>query len=225
MPRGMVRGNAYGRDPMRAQSFRTQRAELPEDLWQPLYDRSQYAAAGTTQVSFFSTPRGGSATLLTTHTGAGVWSSASRVKTFQDTNIENANVVPTKMFKIVGVSLAYIHQDNAITTVLNASDREALRAGSYIQFRIVDKDIIYLPLVTIPELNPITAVATTVNAATITASAGGGGSNVPMYKFPIPITINPYENFTVSLNTISGVVINNIIDVYLVLHAYMRRPT
>jgi hypothetical protein len=25
-----------GQDPMRAQTYRTQRAELPEDLWQPL---------------------------------------------------------------------------------------------------------------------------------------------------------------------------------------------
>ena len=27
------------RDPMKSQEYRTQRSELPEDLWQPLYDR------------------------------------------------------------------------------------------------------------------------------------------------------------------------------------------
>lgn len=219
MPRGVPR------DPMRAQQFRTQRAELPEDLWQPLYDRAQYINTGATQVSWFAVSRGQSSVLFTSHTAAGVWSSASRSKTFRDTNIENSNVVPTKMFKIVGVSLGYVHLDNAITTVLNASDREAVRTGGYLTFRIVDKDIIFLPLVTIPEVNPITAVATTVNAATITASAGGGGMNVPMYKFPIPITINPYENFTVSANFDTGLVINAQMDMYLILHAYMRRPT
>lgn len=28
-------GNGAPMDPMRAQTYRTQRAELPEDLWQP----------------------------------------------------------------------------------------------------------------------------------------------------------------------------------------------
>lgn len=219
-------GNAVARrDPMRAQNYRTQRAELPEDLWQPLYDRANYPDTGQTELSFFSTPRGQSATLFTTHAAAGAWTVGSRVKSFRDTNIENANVVPTKMFKIVGVSVGLCNESHAVGVTLNASDREAMRCGSFLQFRIVDKDIIFLPLITIPEINPITGVSTTANATTITATAGGGGLNVPMYKFPIPITINPYENFTVSLNSASGLVLNNDIDVYLILHAYMRRPT
>ena len=39
-------------DPMKAQAYRTQRAELPEDLWQPLYDRVNYPAAGTSALGF-----------------------------------------------------------------------------------------------------------------------------------------------------------------------------
>lgn len=213
-------------DPMRAQNYRTQRAELPEDLWQPLYDRTNYPDTGQIDTSFFATPRGQSATLFTSHSAAGAWTVASRVKSFRDTNIENANVVPTKMFKIVGVSIGFVNESDAIATAhLNAMDREALRTGSYLQLRIVDKDIIFLPLVLIPELNPYVAVSSTNNATSVNATAGGGGSNVPMYKFPIPITINPYENFTVLMTTASGLVINLDMDVYLVLHAYMRRPT
>ena len=220
MPRGGV-----PRDPMRAQQFRTQRAELPEDLWQPLYDRAHWDAPGLTTVNWFAISRGQSTELFTTHAAVGTWSTASRAKTFRDTNIENSNVVPTKMFKIVGVSLGYIHIDNAIAVTRNTSDREAVKSGGYLTFRIVDKDIIFLPLITIPEVNPVTGVATTANATTLSASSSGGGQNVPMYKFPIPITINPYENFTVSANFDSGLVTNGDMNIYLILHAYMRRPT
>ena len=205
-------------DPMRAQNYRTQRSELPEDLWQPLYDRVNYPAAGTSALGFFSSSRGQSVTLLSTVT-AGVWTAAAKVKSFRDTNIENSNVVPTKMFKVVGCSVAFLHADQNATNC--SRDREIIRGGSYLQFRIVDKDIIFLPLVTIPEMNPITSsTATSVNA-----TAGGGGQNVPMYKFPIPITINPYENFTVQLNLDNSPAVSQVLDIYLMLHAYMRRPT
>lgn len=205
-------------DPMRAQQYRTQRAEMPEDLWQPLYDRVNYPAAGTSALGFFSSSRGQTATLLSTVT-AGVWTAAAKVKTFRDTNIENSNVVPTKMFKVVGCSVGMLSANNNSTNVTR--DREIIRGGSYLQFRIVDKDIIFLPLVTIPEMNPV--VSSTANS--VNGTAGGGGQNVPMYKFPIPITINPYENFTVQLNVDNSPPIDQTMDIYLMLHAYMRRPT
>lgn len=205
-------------DPMRAQQYRTQRAEMPEDLWQPLYDRVNYPAAGTSALGFFSSSRGQSVTLLSTVT-AGVWTAAAKVKSFRDTNIENSNVVPTKMFKIVGCSIGFLSANQNATNVTR--DREIIRGGSYMQFRIVDKDIIFLPTITIPEMNPV--VSTTANSAN--GTAGGGGQNVPMYKFPVPITINPYENFTVQLNLDNSPPIDQTMDIYLMLHAYMRRPT
>ncbi len=210
-------------DPMRAQSYRTQRAELPEDLWQPLYDRANYPVAGTSLVSFYAIPRGQSATLLNTFAVPGTWTAAAKGKTFRDTNMENANVVPTKLFKAVGVSWGILH--SVVNAALNAVDREVLRGAGFLQFRIVDKDIIFLPLVLVPELNPWSAVSTTANGTTINGTAGGGGQNVPMYKFPIPITLNPYENFTVSLNFDNSPPINATADIVLVLHSYMRRPT
>jgi len=217
----MANGNGGGvpivRDPMKAQNYRTQRAELPEDLWQPLYDRVNVATTVPSALGFYATARGASATLITATTAA------SKVKTFRDTNIENANVVPTKMFKLVGVSIAFVHSDP--DAPLNSQDRNLLRNGGYLQLRIVDKDILYLPLITIPELNPIISAATTVNATTINAEAGGGGQNVPMYKFPIPITINPYENFTTQVNFDGTITIGATLDMYLFMHAYMRRPT
>lgn len=213
MPPGIMQ------DPMKSQQYRTQRSELPEDLWQPLFDRVNYAAAGQSQCSFFAVPRGQSATLLSTFATPQTWSTASKSKTFRDTNIENSNVVPTKLFKTVGISWGMFH--SVINNATVGTDREVLRQGGYFQFRIVDKDIIFLPLSLIPEVNPF--VATTVNAAN--TFAGGGGMNVPMYKFPIAITINPYENFTVLMVFDNSPPVNNTLDIQVVLHAYMRRPT
>lgn len=211
------------RDPMRSQEYRTQRSELPEDLWQPLYDRVNYAAAGSNQLSFFAIPKGQNATLLSTFAAPATWTAASKSKTYRDTNIENANVVPTKLFKTVGISWGLFH--SVLNSALNSTDRSVLRNGGFFQFRIVDKDIVFLPLSLIPEVNPIVSVSTTTNNATINSIAGGGGSNVPMYKFPIPITLNPYENFTALMVFDNNPPVNATLDVQCVLHAYMRRPT
>lgn len=206
-------------DPMKSQDYRTQRSELPEDLWQPLYDRVNYAVGGANQASFFAVPKGQSATLLATFATPQTWTASSKGKTYRDTNIENANVVPTKLFKTVGISWAMFH--SVINSATNPTDREVLRQGGYLQFRIVDKDIIFLPLSLIPEVNPI--IASTQTA--VNAYAGGGGQNVPMYKFPIPITLNPYENFLVLMQFDNSPAINTTLDIQTVLHAYMRRPT
>lgn len=210
-------------DPMRSQQYRTQRSELPEDLWQPLYDRVNYAAGGVNQVSFYAVPKGQTATLLNTFATPATWTAASKGKTYRDTNIENSNVVPTKLFKAVGISWGVFH--SVLNSATNAVDREVLRQGGYFQFRIVDKDIIFLPLSLIPEVNPVAASATTANNTTINAYAGGGGQNVPMYKFPIPITLNPYENFTALMVFDNSPAVNATLDIQCVLHAYMRRPT
>jgi hypothetical protein len=127
------------------------------------------------------------------------------------------------MFKFVGVSLGFVHA--TYTNSSNADDRAKVRDGGYIQFRIVDKDILFLPLSSIPEVNPIVSVSTTATNTTINSMAGGGGANVPMYKFPIPITLNPYENFTVSLKWDGTVTTTATLDIQVILHAFMRRPT
>lgn len=204
-------------DPLKAQGYRTQRAELPEDLWQPLYDRTNYAAAGTSQLAFFSVPLGQSATLI--RNGSATTYTKSRL----ETNLENANVVPTKMFKFVGITLAFMHLTEGAST--NCADRDKIRNNGWINFRIVDKDILFLPLVALPEANPFVGVATTANATTIAAQAGGGGANVPMYKLPVPITLNPYENFSFTINFPTTTTVTNAVDIAVVLQGFMRRPT
>lgn len=202
-------------DPMRAQGFRTQRAELPEDLAQPLYDRVNYPTGGVSQMSFFATPIGQSATLIT----AG--SAASKVKNLRDTNMQTSNVVPAKMFKFHGISIGFVHIDNTLST--NVNDRIKIRDGSYLEFTIVDKTILQVPLLLIPESNFISSVATTATATSISAAVGGSG--VPYYKLGIPITLNPFENFSVTIKTDGTVLVTGSTDVYLFMHGLMRRPT
>lgn len=202
-------------DPLNPQAFRTQRVESPEDLWQPLYDRANIAAtggAGTLPASaaFFSIPVGQNATLIRNNTSAAV------AKTKRDTNMDSAGVVPTKLYKFHGISLAYIHGQ---FTGAIASDRENAKNHGWLQFKVVDKELLTLPLSAIPELNPI--ISTTAND--ITAMATGSGA--PMYKFGVPITLNPYENFSVILTFDSAVTLSAGLDIQIFLQGFMRRPT
>jgi hypothetical protein len=190
-----------------------------------------YPAIGATQLAFYSTPQGQTAILIT-----GIAAAALKVKDFRDTNMQNANVVPTKMFKFMGISLGFVNQipgtvgsgaQGVVGVASDAADRDRLRQNAWLDFTIVDKRIIDLPLMCIPEVNPFVVAATTVTNATILGTAGGGGQNVPMYKLPIPITLNPYENFSVTINLSAAVALSgaNSMDVYVILQGFMRRPT
>lgn len=206
-------------DPLKAQAYRTQRAEMPEDLWQPLYDRMHYPATGASQISFFSVPKGQSTTLIRNG------SASTFSKTSRDTNIDTANVIPTKMFKFVGISLGFCHLTAGAKT--NPSDRDEIREGGWFEFKIVDKKILELPLICIPELNPfnVGSLAGSASEATILGQAGGGGLNAYMYKLAVPITLNPYENFSFIMYFDGPPAIQNAVDIYVILHGFMRRPT
>lgn len=206
------------RDPLRAQGFRTQAPERPEDLNQPLYDRVLYATAGTAgSLSFFSTALGGAATLNRGGTVAAV------NKTFRDTNMGAAGVEPAKLHVFTGISVGFCPE--TIGHVNIPDDIEMIRENSYFEWKIVDKQILVLPLIMIPEVNPIRAASSTVNNDTVLAFVGGGG--MPMYPLKPWVTLNPYENFTFTLKwdgtcaTPSG----NDVDIYVFLHGFMRRPT
>ncbi len=201
------------RDPLGAQRFRTQRANSPEDLGQGLYDRVNYAAAGSTELNFFSTVRGQSATLIT----AGATGTVS--KSYRDTNMDSANVVPNKLFLFVGISFAFCHEDEGEPA--NAADRDKIRTGGYLHLRFVDKDILYLPGVFIPESNPF--VTNTTNNSMGTAAISG--CSTPMFALRVPVTLNPFEQFTCKYIMTGTVTTTKAVDVYCMLHGFMRRPS
>ena len=52
--------------------------------------------------------------------------------------------------------------------------------------------------------------------------AGGGGYGVPMYKLPIPITLNPYENFAVTINFPAAITVTSAVDVTVTLQGLTK---
>lgn len=205
------------RDPLKARQFRTQRPESPEDLAQPLYDRVNLATTVPSSSSFFATPKGQSATLI-----VGT-ATSSKTKTYRDTNIETANVVPSKLYKFFGFSLGFVHTTQNAST--NGADRNLVLQGGYLNIRFVDKDILFVPLCMIPVINPWAAIATTANATTIMGDNPGGGQGVPMYPMRIDLTLEPYTNFSVSMNFDGTLTLTGSLDMYFLFWAYQRRPT
>jgi hypothetical protein len=205
-----------------SQKYSTQRPFSPEDLSQPLYDRVRYPAAGAQELSFFSAQKGQQATLGLNGT------SQAKAKSYRDTNMDNGGVVPTKRYTFVGMAINYIPVQQAFGNALTpgiCDDMLRLKNGGYLEFRIVDKPLLYLPLNQVPESQPIAAVSTTANNATIIGSGVIAAIPFPMYKFAIPITLNPYENFSFVLRFDGTQTVTQDYDIQVVLHAFMRRPS
>lgn len=212
-----------GGDPINAQRYATQRPYSPEDLAQPLYDRINYPAAGATELRCFTQPLGSVVTL----NQAGV-ALATKTKSYRDTNMDNAGVVPTKRYTFTGLSINYVPLQQTYTAANTAAigdDILRLMNGGYIEFRIVDKPLLYVPLNLIPSSNPINSISTTVNASTTMGTGALAAIPFPMFKFAIPITLNPYENFSFIIRFDGTVTITQSTDIQVVLHAFMRRPS
>lgn len=209
-------------DPIQAQRFATQRPFSPEDLSQPLYDRVNYPTAGSNVLSFFAQQFGQSATLNI----AGA--AAAKNKTYRDTNMDNGGVVPTKRYTFIGLAVNYMPVQQAVAGANTPSiidDITKLMNGGYIEFRIVDKPLLYLPLNLIPQSNPVSAISSTANNVTLIGIGAAAAIPFPMFKFSIPITLNPYENFRFTMTFDGTITIANSMDIQTVLHAYMRRPS
>lgn len=210
-------------DPANFAKFRTQMREQPEDIWQPVYDRVNYPAAGSGELAFFSVPLGGSATLI--RAGA----AATVNKTRRDTNLEQQGVIPTKAFQVHGFSLTLIPLQQAIAGAATPSihdDMTRILAGGFLEFRIVDKPYIYLPLHKIPATGTLRGSIATTATGTTMAGAGGSGTGAPrdIYWIGVPLTLDPYQNFSARVQFDGTVALVQTFDLQLFLEGYMRRP-
>lgn len=219
------------KDPINAQRYATQRMLSPEDLAQPLYDRVNYASTGAAQLSFYSQQIGQTATLITGNgTTPGVPSATTtKAKSYRDTNMQNAGVVPTKRFTFTGLAVNYIPSTTLYSNITTAcsigQDILTLKNAGYIEFRIVDKPLLYIPLNMVPETNPIHSFSTTAANITTVSSGTLAAIPYPQFKFAIPITLNPYENFSFTMVFDGSPQLSQTMDIQAVLFGFMRRPS
>lgn len=189
---------------------------VQEQFDQALYDTVNYPAAGTGSLSFFANPVGTTVTLI--RAGA----TGSFAKTKRDTNLTTNGMVSGQLYFVDALSLAYRHEDEG--EALNPADRDKIRMGSWIEFKIGSKLIFEMPTYMIPELNPILAASTTVTATSVVASVGGGGQ-ASRFKFANAIPIPPNQSFTLTMNFDGTVATTKAVDVAVILHAQQRRPS
>jgi hypothetical protein len=217
-PRGMPR------DPAQFARYRTQMRERPEDIWQSLFDRVNYPAAGVAgDVSFFAVPLGGAATLI--QAGAAV----SKTKSFRDTNLPNQGVLPAKAFQIHGFSLHYVPLQQAVGAAATPSifdDIQRLMNGGFFEIRLIDKPYLVLPLWKVPDPGAIRAMAATTATATTIISAAGPGTGSPrdIYWITPPLTIDPYQNFFLRTSFDGAPAIGQTNDMAFALEGFTRRP-
>jgi len=212
------------RDPGNFAGFRTQMRESPEDIWQPVYDRVNYPAAGSAELTFFSTPVGGTATLIR----AGV--AAAVQKTRRDTNLEQQGVIPSKAFQVHGFSLTLIPLQQAVAVAGTQSildDMQRLLFGGFLEFRLVDKPYLYLPLHKLPSTAIFNgSFAGAFTAGNVAASGGGVGTGSPrdIYWLTVPLTIDPYQGFSLRFQFDGVVALVQTFDLQIFLEGLMRRP-
>jgi len=214
---------ARPRDPLQLAAMRTQMREAPEDIYQPFWDRVNYPAAGSANLSFFTIPKGQQATLIR----AGV--AANVTKTFRDSNLEQPGVVPSKALSVRGFSLSFVPLQQAIAGAATPSipdDVQRLTYGGFLQLDLLDKPYLRLPLILLPSTGVLRGLAATTATAVTMISAPGSGSGNPRDSFwtGVPLTIDPYQTFTAQMQWDGTVALVQTFDLYLFLHCYVRRP-
>ena len=208
-------------DPARMNRFRVQDRGRPEDLWQPLYDRVNIATTVPASVNFFSTARGGTATLIR-NTGT-----SSINKTLRDTNLETSGQLPAKGFQARGLSMIIIPgtaaPDSASTDNI-IHDVQQLLYNGYMEWKSGDKTILQLPLYNIPAYTHLEGLAALTNNSESLVAAQNT-SERGMYVLGVPVTFQPFDTFTVQFNWDGTITLTQTFDIQFTFHGIMRRPT
>lgn len=189
-----------------------------EDLYQPTWDRANYAAAGQFEVSFFAVPQGQSATLIRAAAAASV------VKTVRDTNLQQAGILSTKSIDVRGISVHLIPLQHAIAgaaTPRIGDDKAILYEGGFLELKVADKQRLQLPLVLFKQLDPDFS-STTATTTTIMSAAGVGAGIYGLGDDAIVIPAN--VGFTVRMQFDGNPPIGQTFDIVTMLHGWQRRP-
>ena len=190
-----------------------------EIFHQPLYDRKNLAVSLSGDVSFFTIPVGAPDTLIRYETAASV------NKTKRDTNLPSNGQDPSKDYAVFGVSMALIPAARTVAAVATTRgirrDKDNIREGGWLNFKIIDKNLLDLPLILVPEINAEASVSTTGNDSTI---FGGALWSSPMWSFGEPILIPKATSFSIVCQWNGTITLAQTFDMYVILFAKVRRP-
>ena len=191
-----------------------------EVFHQPLYDRKNLSTSLTGDVAFFTNPIGSAETLVRYETAASI------TKTKRDTNLPGNGQDASKDYSVFGLSVAFIPaartvKDTATTDGIRR-DKDNIREGGWLNFKIVDKNICDIPLILIPELNGESGASSTRYGVSIYA---GPSFAAPMWSFGEPIQIPKATNFSVVCKWDGTITLSQSFDMYVIFFAKVRRPT
>jgi hypothetical protein len=181
---------------------------LTDLITQPLWDTATAAAAGQTQLTYFSLPVGQGTTAFV---GAGA-------KTFADTNMDLAGQLPSGFaFQVNGFRLLF-KWDVVI------ADLQLILNGATFRFVVGQKDFLRVPARSLPSGSGIYFQGTTA-ATTIGATSGWPTLANNFGIKGKPLILNATENFAAFLVWQSGVqAISAIMPITVVLDGYLGRP-
>lgn len=185
-----------------ASQFGTFVPGIDDNLWYPLYDYQAYAAAGQTQLTFFSNPIGQG---VTSHPGS------TGPKTKADTNMTTSGILPTpQRFLCTGIQVMFrpgsaVNASGAIATAgLNWQDVWSVAKSGYLEVQVGNKSIVLDgPLGVFPEDTRLAGMAAMADATTAAASLH---SQIDYATFAgRPYEVTPFEipssqNFSVTMN-------------------------
>ena len=213
---GMNQANPPGLAALR--NYGVNVANVQQVFWQPLYDYQEYDAAGVQTLTFFQQPKGAGG------------------RTLEDTNMLAAGQLPSPMRMLVlGVEIAFFSGaavsglQTAAPAGLELDDLSALQSRGHLQFNIGQKSFLdEAPIDQFPRgvfIDSRNALADSTTAGadqlSVISSAQFGGRP---YRI-VPLTLEPTQNFDVSINFPNGVValpsgVNGRIGVRLIGYQY-----
>ena len=181
--------------------YSVNRAGQQESIYAPMYDYVEYAAAGHTQLTFFSNPVGQG---TTSHPGS------TGPKTRADTNMTNAGLLPNpQRFLCTGIEVKFWPGDDVSGSQLTnpgsnlQSAWNVLKSG-YLRMTIGSKDY-----VTDGPLDLFPASTRLAASVALSDSSTAGAGQVSTFNYAVgagkPYELSPFlipsnQNFTVELN-------------------------
>lgn len=193
-----------------------------ERFRQPVYDRVNYPAAGIAQLTFFSVPIGGTATLIRAGTASSV------AKTLRDTYLRSQGVLPNIAWWVYGVHFCLIPatvapQNASVDEVLQ--DAQILIDHGYVEFRTVDKVLYQFALASLSSWHGVLTGASTVRTDSTLVGAPIASECYDLTVGGLPLFIDRNQQFSATLTFDGSPALTQTWDILWVHDAEIERPS